>query len=239
MELKQTNFQLGPRPVWLWQAPAPRVLLVQPLGRHERPQLEAEVRLLAATASTPFVLAAFAVERWADELSPWPLPEVGAADGTGGGAAATLAYVERALLPALAQRYGPLPVVVGGYSLAALFALWAARCRPLFAGVAAASPSLWVDAWPAFAAAHPMQTPIVYLSLGRREERTGRTAWAAVGCRVRAEAQALQARPAPARCTLEWNEGGHFTHPERRTARAFAWVLSQLDGGAQTPLKKW
>lgn len=208
------------------------MLLVQPVGRHERQELEAEVRLLAETASTPFVLAAFVVERWADELSPWPLLMAGGADGTGGHAAATLAYVERHLLPALTGRYGSLPVVVGGYSLAALFALWAARCRPLFAGVAAASPSLWVSDWPAFAAAHPMQAPIVYLSLGRREERAGRAAWAAVGRRVRAEAQTLQALPAPARCTLEWNEGGHFSHPERRIARAFAWVSAQLDGGA-------
>lgn len=229
MELTKKEALLGGRPVWLWHAPSPRALLVQPVGRHERQEIEAEAGLLAETANVPFVLAAFAVERWADELSPWPLPQTAGADGTGGRAAGMLAFVADSLLPALARCYGPLPVALGGYSLAALFALWAARIRSLFAAVAAASPSLWVDEWPAFAATHPMQAPFVYLSLGRREELARHTAWASVGNRVRAEAQALQARPAPARCVLEWNEGGHFSHPERRMARAFSWVLAQLD----------
>lgn len=26
-------------------------------------------------------------------------------------------------------------------------------------------------------------------------------------------------------CTLEWNEGNHFTKPGLRTARAFAWLM--------------
>lgn len=30
-------------------------------------------------------------------------------------------------------------------------------------------------------------------------------------------------------CILEWNPGGHFKEPEVRTARAFAWVLQQLE----------
>ena len=26
-------------------------------------------------------------------------------------------------------------------------------------------------------------------------------------------------------CTLEWNPGGHFQHPEERTAQGFAWSM--------------
>ena len=49
-------------------------------------------------------------------------------------------------------------VVLGGYSLAGLFALWAATRTDTMYGVAAASPSVWFPGWPGYEAAHPIQT---------------------------------------------------------------------------------
>ena len=37
----------------------------------------------------------------------------------------TLEYVLLSLIPELQKRYGPLPIILGGYSLGGLFALWA------------------------------------------------------------------------------------------------------------------
>ena len=42
------------------------------------------------------------------------------------------------LLPALRERYGDLPAVIGGYSLGGLFSLWAAAQTDSFRAVAAA-----------------------------------------------------------------------------------------------------
>ena len=112
---------------------------------------------------------------------------------------------------------------MGGYSLAGLFALWAATQNDALYGVAAASPSVWFPGWPEYEAAHPIQTQRVYLSLGDREEHTKNQPMAAVGDNIRALHTALTRRDTDS--ALEWNTGGHFKDVDLRTARAFAWVM--------------
>ena len=112
---------------------------------------------------------------------------------------------------------------MGGYSLAGLFALWAATQTNALYGVAAASPSVWFPGWPEYEAAHPIQTQRVYLSLGDREEHTKNQTMAAVGDNIRALNSALTRRGKD--CTLERNAGGHFKDADLRTARAFVWVM--------------
>ena len=65
----------------------------------------------------------------------------------------------------------------------------------------------------------------VYLSLGNKEEKTRNKVMAAVGDRIR-EAEALL-KTQGVHCVLEWNEGNHFRDADRRTARAFFWVMQQ------------
>ena len=62
-------------------------------------------------------------------------------------------------------------VVLGGYSLAGLFALWAGTEEP-FGGIVAASPSVWYREWISYATTHPSRSAHVYLSLGDREHRS-------------------------------------------------------------------
>ena len=112
---------------------------------------------------------------------------------------------------------------MGGYSLAGLFALWAATQTDALYGVAAASPSVWFPGWSEYEATHPIQAKRVYLSLGDREEHTKNQTMAAVGDNIRALHSALIQRGKA--CTLEWNAGGHFKDADLRTARAFAWVM--------------
>ena len=59
---------------------------------------------------------------------------------------------------ALEADYGKLPVILGGYSLGGLFALWSSMQTDRFAAIAAASPSLWIKDWLNYAEAHPVQT---------------------------------------------------------------------------------
>ena len=137
----------------------------------------------------------------------------------------TLAWLEQAV-PGICQQYSikeDCKVILGGYSLAGLFALWAATQTNALYGVAAASPSVWFPGWPEYEAAHPIQTQRVYLSLGDREEHTKNQTMAAVGDNIRALHTALTRRGTD--CTLEWNAGGHFKDADLRTARAFAWVM--------------
>jgi predicted alpha/beta superfamily hydrolase len=131
-------------------------------------------------------------------------------------------------MPYIFERYGKLPVVLGGYSLAGLFARWAVCKAECFDAVAAASPSLWITAWKGFSDAHEVYARYVYLSLGDREEITKNKAIAQVGTNVRWEYDHLQRTIGPDHCTLVWEKGGHFVTPHLRLARAFAWCINKL-----------
>ena len=56
--------------------------------------------------------------------------------------------------------------------MAGLFTLWAAYQTDAFAGVAAASPSIWFPDFLQYMKEHDIRTESVYLSLGDREEKT-------------------------------------------------------------------
>ena len=211
----------------LYCAPAPRILFLQPVDARDAALADAEIAAMAA-CPLPFALAAFQVEDWGRDLSPWEAPPVFGKVPFGGGAEETLRFVAerllpqlRTLLPAPEER----PLCLGGYSLAGLFSLWAATQTGLFSGVAAASPSVWFPGWLDHARAHPIRASAVYLSLGDREGRAKNPLMAAVGERIR-EQYALLGEDCAA--TLEWNPGNHFKDPAERTAKAFCWVAGQL-----------
>ena len=208
---------------------ATQCLLVQPLGLHEQETLERETEAISADTPMPFTLAAFEIADWERDLMPWNDSAVSKRPGTGSGASDTLHYLQDDLLPWLKRCYGEMPVILGGYSLAGLFALWATRECNAFAGVAAASPSVWIRGWLEYAEAHPMQARQVYLSLGEREEKTRNRAIATVSDRIRSEHAMLEHQLDEENCILEWNPGGHFVDCERRLARAFLWNLQKLE----------
>lgn len=204
---------------------AARTLLIQPVDAHELETLGEEAARIGEAAREPFLLAAFEVTAWDDELSPWPAPPVFGKRDFGGGAARTLAFVEDELLPevrALCPGLSAERVIIGGYSLAGLFALWAATMSDRFHAVAAASPSVWYPGWLDHVRAHPIQAERVYLSLGDREERARNPVMARVGDAIR-ELHALLSATTP--CDLEWNPGNHFQDPAGRTAKGFVWAM--------------
>ena len=215
------------RPCRIYGEPHAEYLLLQMTGEHELQSMESEVAAIAQSAHH-FLFAAIPVENWNDALSPWKTPAVWGKQGFGGNAGDTLRFLTEQVIPTLEQRY-PLPenvkIILGGYSLAGLFALWASTQTDLFYGIAAASPSVWFPGWMEFEQQHPMQTQRVYLSLGDKEERTKNTVMAAVGDGIRALHSRLTERSTD--CTLEWNSGGHFKDADLRTAKAFRWAMEE------------
>ena len=131
-------------------------------------------------------------------------------------------------MPSMKQQFNlpeDIKIILGGYSLAGLFALWASTQTNLFYGIAVASPSVWFPGWMEFEQQHPIQAQHIYLSLGDKEEHTKNTIMAAVGDNIRALHSRLTERGAD--CTLEWNSGGHFKDADLRTAKAFRWVMEE------------
>ena len=124
-------------------------LLLQMTDEHELQSMGSEVAAIAQDTSQ-FLFAAVPVMNWNDELSPWKSPAVWGKQGFGGKAGDTLRFLTEQVIPTLEQRFH-LPenvkIILGGYSLAGLFALWVSTQTDLFYGVAAASPSVWFPGW--------------------------------------------------------------------------------------------
>ena len=209
----------------------PAFLLIQPAAaERDDDGIAREAELIAAGTDAPFLLAAFPVDDWNGDLSPWPAPAAFGTEAFGGKADRTLEYVLHSLLPAVREGYGlsgDIPAIIGGYSLAGLFALWSVCECTAFAAAAAASPSVWFPGWTGYAGRTDPHARAVYLSLGDREERTGNRTMAAVGDEIRSLERMLDGR-LPDGCVLEWNEGNHFREPDRRCARAFLWCMERL-----------
>ncbi|MCR4994987.1 MAG: esterase [Bacteroidales bacterium] len=226
MEKQKT--EIGGRDVLLYQTDAkPRVLLIQTLGKQERGSIDGEVQLIREAVSAPFVMAAFAIDDWEVELTPWHDPEVSRRKEVGEHAGETLQYVTDILIPSLKKEYGDRPVILGGYSLGGLFARWAASERDAFSAVACCSPSVWIAGWRDYSASHPVLARNVYLSLGDREEFSKNKAIAQVGAHIRWEYAHLQQTLGDDHCTIEWNPGNHFMDGALRTAKGFAWCISK------------
>ena len=226
--MKET-IDIGGRQCLLYnEGEKPKVLLIQTLGAQECGSIDNEVAMISEATGTPFVMAAFLIGDWEAELTPWHDPAVSKRLAVGENAFNTLDYVSGNLIPYLKERFGLLPVVLGGYSLGGLFSRWAASKADCFEAVAAVSPSLWIDAWCGFSDAHAVYARYVYLSLGDREEITKNKAIAQVGNNIRWEYDHLQRTIGLDHCTLVWEQGGHFVTPHLRLARAFAWCINSL-----------
>ena len=218
------------RECYITDSARPQYILIQTLGNHERKIIDHTAELISDACGVPFVLAAFQVFDWDLDLTPWHDDAINRKPEVGTKTADTLRYVTESLLPALEGTYGKLPVILGGYSLGGLFALWSSSQTDRFAAIAAASPSLWIKDWMDFAESHPVKTEKVYLSLGDREEHVKNRAIARVGDSVRGEYELLKASLGSGNCTLAWNPGNHFQDEDKRLAAAFSWCINALEG---------
>ncbi len=215
------------RSCWVYGEHDAEYLLLQMTDEHELQSMDSEIASIARS-DRKFLFAAIPVENWNDELSPWEAPAVWGKQGFGGKAGETLRFLTEQVIPTLKLRFNlpeNIKVVLGGYSLAGLFALWASTQTNLFSGIAAASPSVWFPGWMEFEQQHPIHAQCVYLSLGDKEEHTKNPVMAAVGDNIRTLHSQLTKRGAD--CILEWNSGGHFKESDLRTAKAFRWAMEE------------
>ena len=205
---------------------SPECLLIQPIDEQDLDSIEQEYGLIKRLCGTDAALAAFSVSDWNSDLPPWDAEAVFAGRGFGHGAGETLSFREDRLLPRILAELssgGDIPLILGGYSLAGLFALWAAYESGRFAAVSAASPSVWFPGFTEYMEENEIKSRAVYLSLGDKESKTRNPVMATVGECIQKTYSILTHRGVD--CILEWNEGNHFKDADLRTAKAFAWLL--------------
>ena len=227
--MKKESIQVEGRNCFIYKEDLSEYVLIQPIDDYDLKILDDEVAAITSLTDKPFSLVAFEVKDWQGELTPWAAPAVFGENPFGDGAGQTLSFVKDKLIPQLQvfRIYddNTMKCFLGGYSLAGLFALWACFQTPFFHGVAAVSPSVWYPNWIKYAESRLPLTSHVYLSLGDKEEKARNPVMAQVGDCIRRQYELLAAQGFDT--ILEWNKGNHFQHSDQRTAKGFAWLMSQ------------
>ena len=191
-------------------------ILIQMVDDHDLAVIQNEIKNIKE-ATDDFYLIAIKVRDWNADLSPWKAPAVFGNEDFGDRAGETLKEVLKLCQDSSKNYY------IGGYSLAGRFASWASCQTERFAGVAAASPSIWFPGFVEYMKENRPRCSTVYMSLGDKEERVRNPVLSEVGDCIRETYTLL--REQGVNCTLEWNKGNHFREPDIRTAKAFMWVL--------------
>ena len=186
--------------------------------------------LARALTGVPFSLAVVGGIDWDSELTPWPAPAAfrGGSD-FGGRADAYLGTLTGGILPGLLEALGTAPkyTALAGYSLAGLFSLYALYQTDVFARAASVSGSLWYPGFMEYIQGRdwPRRPDCLYLSVGDREGGGRNPVMKPVETNTRAAAALYREKGVPT--AFELNRGGHFDAPDRRTAKAIAWLLGQ------------
>ena len=205
----------------------PEVLLVEAIDARELEGLDAELSAIKDGCKHRLAYVALIVEDWNNELAPWTAVPVFGNIPFGDGAQNTLEIIETGVIPEMHRRFDSLEgadIIIGGYSLAGLFALWCCYECDLFQGVAAASPSVWYPEWMKYIGRHHPNAKRIYLSLGDAEAKTKNETMATVEQNIKDMYDMLNGLPG-VDSTLVFNPGGHFKDPALRTAQAFIWAL--------------
>ncbi|MBP5304569.1 MAG: esterase [Lachnospiraceae bacterium] len=191
-------------------------VIIQTVGDHDADGMKKEA-LLIAKETEDFRLIAVKVDNWNKDLSPWEAPPVFGDDPFGKGAKETLKEII-GLCNDKSKTY-----YIAGYSLAGLFALWAAFETDIFKGVAAVSPSVWFPKFTDYIKENEIKSQKVYLSLGDKEAKTRNPVMGRVADCINEVHDHLKSRGVD--CTLEWNPGNHFKEPDLRVAKGIIQVL--------------
>ena len=202
-------------------------ILLQMIGEHEVSSLDSETELIKKLALTDdFCLAAIKTDNWNNDLSPWKAPAAYGDEDFGGGAEVTLEKLINIIKSEIltGRKMSEINLYIGGYSLSGLFSLWSAFQTDIFKGIAAVSPSVWYPDFYEYVQKNQIMTEKVYLSLGKKEEKTRNPVMSTVGKAIKDIFELLSQ---DTDCVLEWNEGNHFKEPDLRTAKGFAWLLNR------------
>ena len=204
-------------------------VLIQPVDENDIKVLDNEVKYISENTNKNFSLAAFKINDWNSELTPWEMPLLRGKGNFGNVADKTLKFIKEKLIPSLAEFINiqdkNVKYILGGYSLAGLFSLWSGYKVDIFAGTAGVSPSVWYKNWIDFVKDSKPLVNNIYLSLGDLEEKTKHQILSKIGDNIREYIEILKNSENVENCILDWNEGNHFEDSDIRMGKGFVWLL--------------
>ncbi|MCC8163527.1 MAG: alpha/beta hydrolase [Lachnospiraceae bacterium] len=177
-----------------------------------------------------FSLAVINGVDWDDELTPWPIPPIAKGDTPcSGGADVYLDQLLTELLPEIREALPAPPVycALSGYSLAGLFAVYAAYKTDCFSRIVSASGSLWYPDFLSFVQQNQISESVkaMYFSLGDKESHTKNPYLAPVEDNTRFLEQYYSEKGIWT--TFRLNPGNHYHNSTGRTAAGIRWALQQ------------
>ena len=178
----------------------------------------------------PFCLAAISNLDWNNELSPWESPALYKNDdGFSGGADSYLSLLTDKIIPSVCDSMGSKPsyLALAGYSLAGLFAIYAAYKTDIFSRIVSASGSLWFPGFEEYVRSHEFlkKPDCIYLSLGDTEAKAKNKVLATVQDKTESLFELYKSLEIPV--IFELNKGNHFTEAALRTAKGIKWILER------------
>ena len=201
---------------------------IQPDSKSQAEKVNTELQKILK--NKPYTVVAYEVCDWFADFSPWQAPAAFGDTDFNGCGKNTLSWLEEKCIPEIELQLNLSSPrrTIAGYSLSGLFSLWALYESNLFNGAISCSGSLWFQGWEQYITTHSISNPAnVYLSLGKKEEKTNNPIMSSVGDMTRMQYDILTSDKNIQNCVLEWNPGGHFNNPEQRIAKSIAWILSQ------------
>lgn len=180
------------------------------------------------TEKKAFSLIGFQIFEWNKDLAPWDMEPVRGDSSFYGGADKTIDYILNELIPFIEKEYPNenRKFGIAGYSLGGLFAIYCAYQSDLFYGVAGVSPSVWFKDWISYATDHKILSKCMYLSVGKKEEKTNHPVMKNV--RICLEKQYELSIRDDVKSFMELNNGNHFLDPDLRTAKGISFIINSF-----------
>lgn len=208
-------------------------ILIQPVDENDIKELDLEMEYIVANIDKKVSLFAFEIKDWNSELTPWEMSLIFSKGNFGTGAKDTLDWIQKDLISQIEKEFfanneKKIKYILGGYSLAGLFSLWAGYQENNFVAINAASPSVWYKDWVSYIFKNNPISNTIYLSLGNTEEKSKNQIISKVKENIEIQFENLKTHENIKNVILEWNEGNHFKDSGLRTAKGFVWCLKSI-----------
>ncbi len=155
---------------------------------------------------------------WNRDLSPWYSEKVFKQGEDFAGKADDF-------LEALLKQDLPEKMIISGYSLAGLFALYSCTKTDRFIGCVSASSSLWYPHFIDYLKVHPLQCQAVYFSLGDKEKNSRNPILNTVEEKTKEVYDMVKEQR---KAVFVLNKGNHFTNTTERVENGITWVRDNI-----------
>ncbi|MBO6280069.1 MAG: esterase [Bacilli bacterium] len=194
------------------------IVLVQLVDSFELNSISKEIEYIKEQTSIDFCFLVIKVNNWNDDLSPWKMDAVIGKESFGG-------LSDKTLKEVLNICNENKTYILGGYSLSALFALWASYNTDRFIAIASSSPSLWFKDFTKYMKENHSYAKYIYLSLGDKEDKTRNEILSSISKKIKEAYECLKPNH---QTILEFNSGNHFQNVEERVAKGFIWAINKV-----------